>query len=54
MKISQQEWIEIDKNIAQSLEQIERGEYVEMNDEFWENMKIRVQNRVASAKNKLL
>ena len=42
---------EINKGIQLSLEQIERGEYVEMNDEFWDDLDKRVEERVHNFKN---
>ena len=42
---------EINKGIQLSLEQIERCEYVEMNDEFWDDLDKRVEERVNNFKN---
>ena len=42
---------EINKGIQLSLEQIERGEYVEMNNEFWEELDKGVEERVNNFKN---
>ena len=37
---------EIDQKIAIGLKQIEEGKFVEVNDEYWENMKKRVTERI--------
>jgi antitoxin ParD1/3/4 len=41
---------DINKNIAISLEQIENGQYVEIDDEYWDNLYNRVEKRVLSVK----
>jgi antitoxin ParD1/3/4 len=41
---------DVNKNIAISLKQFENGEYVEINDKFWEDIKGRVNERVLSYK----
>ena len=43
---------EINQGIKLSLEQIENGQYVEMNDEFWDNLDRRVEQRVLSVNKK--
>ena len=42
---------EIDRSIAISMQQIENGQFVELNDEYIKNMKIRVSERIKKSKN---
>lgn len=43
---------DVNKKLKISLEQIERGEYYEMNDKFWEDVKMEAFNEAKEFKNK--
>ena len=48
LRLLREQEADINKNIAISLEQIENGQYVEMNDDFWQDLNRRVEERVIS------
>jgi hypothetical protein len=53
MKISKEQWEEIEQKIAISLQQIENDKYVVVDDNFWEELKQRVLKRLENNKNKI-